>query len=131
MSVLDVLVGKKINELWMSDNDVQMTFVTDDGEFSFCCDADCCSESWINHINFVECLLGGTVESVDDIDMFSLLGVEPAATRQEYDQVLFHRIFTDRGSCTIEFRNSSNGYYGGSLEPWNGSTKSKQITEDF
>jgi hypothetical protein len=56
------------------------------------------------------------VEEVEEIDLFSLLGAEPEPTKQEVDKVMFHRVRTDKGVCVIEFRNSSNGYYGGTFE---------------
>ena len=129
--VLEVLVGSTVQELLLSQDATEMTFVTDKGDFSFYCDADCCSESWINHINFVDALLGGTVITTDAVDMHSALGVEPEATRQEVDQVLLHRVTTDKGVCVIEFRNSSNGYYGGWLTEGKGRVSGKSITEDF
>jgi hypothetical protein len=131
MSVLDVLVGKQVQELLMDEGREHIAFVTDQGRYDFYCFADCCSESWINHVNFVSALIGGTVHSVDDVDMYSLLQVEPEATKQEYDRVMFHRIHTDKGTCVLEFRNSSNGYYGGELYKADSKCKGEPITEDF
>ncbi len=39
------------------------------------------------------------------------------ADEKEYDCLQFYgyKITTDKGDATIEFRNSSNGYYGGSI----------------
>jgi hypothetical protein len=47
--------------------------------------------------------------------------------------VLFHRIQTPKGVCVIEFRNSSNGYYGGSFEEGLASLEENlhPVTEDF
>jgi hypothetical protein len=131
MSVLDVLVGKQVQELLMDEDREHIAFVTDQGRYDFYCFADCCSESWINHVNFVDALIGGTVQSVDEVDMHSLLQVEPEATRQEHDQVMFYRIHTDKGTCVLEFRNSSNGYYGGELGIARGEVTGEPITEDF
>ena len=40
--VLEVLVGSTVQELILSEDATEMTFVTDKGDFSFYCDADCC-----------------------------------------------------------------------------------------
>jgi hypothetical protein len=116
MKQLEQLIGCKILKVQLDDAKVYLNFVTDTGDVTYSCYGDCCSESWINHVNGVSELLGGTVQDVDEVDFFGLLNVEPEATRQEFDSVLFHRIKTEKGWSTFEFRNSSNGYYGGSLD---------------
>lgn len=116
MRRLEELIGRKILGVQLDDAKVYLNFVTDQGDVLYGCYADCCSESWINHISGVSELVGGTVQDVEDVDFFALLKIEPEPTRQESDQVLFHRIKTEKGWCTLEFRNSSNGYYGGWLE---------------
>ena len=110
------LIGKKILGVMANPDNDYWRFITDQGDVDYYCFADCCSESWINHVNGLDELVGYTVWNVDDIDFHALLKVEPEATRQEYDDVLFHRVKTEKGTCTFEFRNSSNGYYGGSLD---------------
>ena len=102
-------------------SNIYWRFSTDQGDVDYYCYGDCCSDSWINHISGLDELVGGTVREVDNIDFHALLQVEPEATRQEYDEVLFYRVYTEKGVCSFEFRNSSNGYYGGSLE---------RVTED-
>ena len=110
------LIGKKILDVMANPEMVYWRFITDAGDFDYYCFADCCSESWINHVNGLDELVGGTVQDVEEIDFFALLKVEPEATRQDSDVVLFHRVKTEKGVCTFEFRNSSNGYYGGSID---------------
>ncbi len=134
------LIGKKVLGVMAHPDKHYWRFITDAGDIDYYCYGDCCSESWINHVNGLDELVGGTVWNVDDIDFYALLKVEPEPTRQESDDVLFHRIKTEKGVCTFEFRNSSNGYYGGSLdyvEPDNASGFEKitadlvHIKEDF
>ena len=134
------LLGRRVLSLLMNPEHDYMRFVTDAGVFDFHCYGDCCSESFINHTNCLEDLLGNTVLEVDEVDMFSALGVVPEPTRQEVDQVLTYRLRTSKGICALEFRNSSNGYYGGSLEYVGESDyrhysalieQLKPITEDF
>ena len=110
------LIGRKILGVMANPDKTYWRFITDQEDVDYFCFADCCSDSWINHVNGLDELVGGTVLDIDDIDFYTLLKIEPDATRQEFDQVLFHRVKTEKGVCTFEFRNSSNGYYGGSLD---------------
>lgn len=113
---LEALVGKAVHQVLTDADKVFWRFVTDQGNVDYYCFADCCSESWVNHIADLDALIGQKVEEVEEIDLFSLLGAEPEPTKQDVDKVMFHRVRTDKGVCVIEFRNSSNGYYGGSFE---------------
>lgn len=73
-------------------------------------DGDCCSESWIEHVELPAGGFPAKVLQVDELDL-------PGSCDQEYDclQVYGLKIITDRGDVVIDYRNSSNGYYGGSL----------------
>lgn len=51
---------------------------------------------------------------VEEVDMDGY-NVDDGRTRQECDEAYGYKIFTDKGQADIIFRNSSNGYYGGSL----------------
>jgi hypothetical protein len=110
------LVGRHVLGVQMTPGKDYVRFITTTGNLDYCCYADCCSESWVNHVNDIDKLIDATVTRVEEADFYGMLGAEPEPTRQESDDVLFHRIHTDKGTCLIEFRNSSNGYYGGSFE---------------
>lgn len=68
---------------------------------------DCCSTSWFEGITGTEALFGGIVVSTEEetIDSFN--------EGYDYIQVYGVRIVTNKGRAVVEFRNSSNGYYGG------------------
>lgn len=72
---------------------------------------DCCSESWFEHIQDISEIKGMSIVDVEEI----YLG-EVTPTIQEHDQ-LYAIKFTTNGkwkdSWMLEFRNSSNGFYGG------------------
>ena len=73
---------------------------------------DCCSESWFEHVENFEALFGEEIRGV-------LLKAQEAITENvrqsvEYAEVI--ELTTDRGVCSLEFRNSSNGYYDGATE---------------
>lgn len=115
--ILQDLVGKQVNEVHLNANNEYINFLTPDGNFCFYTEGDCCSESWINHISGIESLLGNFVVKVDQIDMTDISDGEPGFSgKQEVDRIYSFKIFTSQGVCELEMRNSSNGYYGGSLQ---------------
>ena len=114
------LVGKKLEKVLVSKDRLAVKFVLAGGEEVIArCDADCCSYTWIEGVEFPS--LPAKVISVEDIEM-------PYATPPggkngpgDPDSVEFYglRVITDRGHLVIDYRNDSNGYYGGSLS-WPG-----------
>lgn len=79
-------------------------------------DGDCCSHSWIEH---VELPAGGFPAKVLSVSKLDLPGSTDNHPAHDYLQVYGLKIATDRGDIVIDYRNSSNGYYGGSLS-WPG-----------
>ena len=77
---------------------------------------DCCSFTWIESIDAPDALKG-TVQDVEEIDMPNLGNID-GQRHQGVDQVSYYglKITTNKGRCVIDYRNDSNGYYGGSLE---------------
>lgn len=75
-------------------------------------EGDCCSVSWIEH---VELPAGGFPAVVHEVQDLALPG--SCEDHPIYDclQVYGLKITTDKGDMVIDYRNSSNGYYGGSL----------------
>jgi hypothetical protein len=74
-------------------------------------EADCCSETWWADVTGFDALVGGTVLSAEEI---ALPEPEDDRGRQEYDQAYGLKVTTNKGVCDMVYRNSSNGYYGGS-----------------
>ena len=74
---------------------------------------DCCSETWFADITGVGALIGGTVRA-DEVSMDGY-NVEDSRTGRNATNL---RLQTDhrQGLRRHCFRNSSNGYYGGSIE---------------
>jgi hypothetical protein len=109
----NILVGKDILSVWLARDNQAIKFVCSGGAEIFArTDGDCCSQSWIEGIDDPS-VLRGTVISAEDVDMPEL-----DYDHEEHECLRFYgfRIRTTRGVCTIDYRNSSNGYYGGSLE---------------
>lgn len=132
------LIGKKIAGLAVSDDQSVLTFRIEGGEdVSYYADGDCCSESWFADITGVAALLGGTVTAADSVDLEGY-NVEDGRCRQDYDEAYGWKLTTDKGYADIVFRNSSNGYYGGSIElvterlsGWLGDKAMQDITDDW
>lgn len=78
-------------------------------------EGDCCSNSWIEHFDMPNNVVGATITSIEEhgIDAFE---VAPGKAESEYIQVYQTHFKTSRGVICLEYRNSSNGYYGGYLE---------------
>jgi len=106
-----ILVGKIIKEIRVAEDRGAICFVTDDGEIIAKAYGDCCSHTWIEHIELPAMGLPAVVSSVEDIDMPDL------GSPDDFDVIVYYgcKIITDKGEVVIDYRNSSNGYYGGSL----------------
>jgi hypothetical protein len=127
------LRGQRVEALWVSPEEETMVIVCGARQLQLPTDGDCCSQSWWADAVGVKQLVGATVTGAEEIDL-----PEPAddRSRQEVDSAYGLRITTDRGVCDLIFRNSSNGYYGGSSYPrWADGTDIpddyRQITEDW
>ena len=107
------LVGKTCVAVDLADDGGAIRFVLDDGsEVVARADGDCCSHTWIENVDAPERLVGAPILSVRDIAMPDL--GQPG----EYDVIAYYgcEITTALGAVVIDYRNSSNGYYGGSLQ---------------
>ena len=76
-------------------------------------EGECCSDSWIESIDDDQALLG-TVTDVEHIEMPDSPD-RPPHPEDEYTYRAYYglKITTNRGRCVIDYRNDSNGYYGG------------------
>jgi len=123
MSEFNVLVGKRINGLFIGDDAWALVFRDINGRhYCFRTKNDCCNTVWFNHVNGVETVLGeGNV--FDILRGAMITGVESKGWTDDrtdedgYDVIQdgFWTIATDRGYIDLEVRNSHNGYYGGSV----------------
>lgn len=102
-------VGKTISSVNLNKDTDELTFMFTDGTGAVCTtEGDCCSTSWIEHLEMPNDVVGATITGLDE----HALSEEHKSDDefiQTYDTV-FH---TNRGDIVAEFRNSSNGYYGG------------------
>lgn len=123
------LVGQKILKMFIDkDSQEYMAFRTESRDFIYFVEGDCCSESWFADVISIDALLGHTVFSIDEVSMGE---IEDDRGRQECDKAYGYKFKTTGGYADIVFRNSSNGYYGGSLRLINGWHSINVIKIDF
>lgn len=107
------LVGKTIKDIMVADDKMAIKFICDDGEHIARADTDCCAHTWIEHMELPA--LGFPCQVVKAED----LGIEDITDPdEEYDDRTLKyglKLTTDRGEIVIDYRNESNGYYGGDL----------------
>lgn len=105
------LMGKTITEIKIADDKMALLFITTDGDIIAQTDGDCCSHSWVEHVE-LPTELPAKVTSCTDLGMN-----KEDESNQEHECLRFYgyKIVTDKGDIVIDFRNSSNGYYGGSI----------------
>ena len=108
------LIGKTITDLQIAADRQALRFILTDGECVVLVDADCCSYTWIEHIELPALGFPAVVVSVEDLDMPEQ---PPSQFHKDPDVLAYYgcKIVTDRGELVIDYRNDSNGYYGGSL----------------
>lgn len=124
------LVGKVIKSVWINPHKTEFTLRCEDGDHSFEAYGDCCSSSWIEHITGVTSLTGAKVVSINDVDIETIEEHPEHECLQIYStQIVFE---SPHEPIEIEYRNSSNGYYGGSLVSIDTTLENmKPLTEDF
>ena len=129
MSVLNRLVGRRINGIFLNEDNTRVVFRTiEDERIGFYVFGDCCNTVYINHFqgvdvvgegNTFDLLRGALVTSVEEKEWVTL------DTEQDEDSWIdecvedgFFTIRTDRGYIDFEVRNEHNGYYSGHIDEW-------------
>ena len=109
----DGFAGRKLKSVILSNDKETIAFEFQDGYVAkFGAEGDCCSTSWIEHLTVPDDIEGQElVEAIDEC-----IGTEDVPDGYTYRQVYQTKLRTDKGeTITIEYRNDSNGYYGGYL----------------
>jgi hypothetical protein len=114
-----------------SEGEAALIFHTDlrDAPVMYRAFGDCCSQSRFADITGIQNPIGGVVIRVE-VNPLENYNVKDGRTREEYDKAYGWDIYTERGVCSVIMRNSSNGYYGGWIEPYNGSLSGHTILGD-
>ena len=124
------LVGRKILSYKLENEGDELTFFTDKGKIVYNTYGDCCSVSWFSDVYNFDALLGQVVNEVVERQKWSDEETKKAEAQGNYDVLSLYGylIKTDKGTCDIEFRNDSNGYYGGSCECVKDETKEENAS---
>jgi len=113
MSKQHCLEGKTITAIELASDKKAMRFMVSAGEPIIAkADGDCCSSSWIESIEPPAFGFPATVLKIEELD---LPGSNANNEEHECLSVYGLKITTDKGDIVIDYRNSSNGYYGGNL----------------
>lgn len=129
ISDMEILIGKIVKDVKLEYEKYNnhITFITDKEEYDFKCYAQCCSDTWIESVEGIENLIEEEVISTDwklaqdlsymEIDVYKEENKDFCANLATTAISVYGvDIITKKGICTIDFRNASNGYYGGSLD---------------
>lgn len=127
----DNMIGKQLESVALSEGNTKIVFKFQDGfERAFGVEGDCCSSSWIEHLEAPDDVQGATLLSVEEsggvpYDDHKCVGYDWEKSEAEnkaagycgHDVLAVYstRFRTNRGDIVLEYRNDSNGYYGGYL----------------
>lgn len=134
---LQMLVGRKITKIFMNEDNLK--FETDLGDpIVFGVSGDCCSSSYFHDFIGVKKLIdGGRVTEVKNVPL-SLEDSTVKVNQNDYEEIQCYGYQITAESeqfgeltAVFSFRNSSNGYYGGSLETASSDTVvTPEVTDD-
>ena len=132
MENLQKLVGKTIKKIYF--NEKYLKFETDNGNFCFTTEGDCCSESVFYDFYGVKDILGKKIKEIKEVELTTDDRMD-GKKYQESIAVYGYQIFwEDEGwgdrTAVFSFRNYSNGYYGGSLEDCKDTEVLPEIKDD-
>jgi hypothetical protein len=107
----NILIGRTIKSIQIAEDKMAIKFITDSDDVVMLVDADCCSHTWVEHVELPALGFPALVIDVVDLDM------NKEDEWNDYDLIQYYgcKITTDKGDIVIDYRNSSNGYYGGSI----------------
>lgn len=105
------LIGKTLTDIQLDDDKTAIRFVTTEGDVFALCEADCCSHTWVEAVESTLRRLPALVLDAKELDL------QREDEEVDYEVIQFYgfKIVTDQGEVIIDYRNSSNGYYGGDL----------------
>ena len=107
-----VVASVRVDSTKTEKDTFTMTFA--EGDSLICgVEGDCCSNSWIEHMEAPKDLAGAVVLAVEESAVVS--NTVEDDSDDALIQVYQTHFRTTRGDVSLEYRNSSNGYYGGNL----------------
>lgn len=113
MSGAEVLAGKMLTRVELAKDKKAICFTVDGERVVAKCDGECCSSTWIESVEMPAGGLPAKIIAAKDLDL--------PAQSDEDELIQFYglKLTTDKGDLVLDYRNESNGYYGGNLS-WPG-----------
>lgn len=116
------LGGRPLKSVTLSDDKSRIVFAFTEGpDVAFSVEGDCCSSSWIEHLDVPPDVIGEVLVGVEDAagvpwDGHTCAPCDPG-NKCGHDVLAVYntRFRTAKGDIVLEYRNDSNGYYGGYL----------------
>lgn len=105
------MANKPLDSITLSEDKETITFTFEDGtKVYWGVEGDCCSRSWIEHLTVPDDIKGQILDTVEDYRMSRDDDEDGYTTLQVYQT----KLITNKGNAIVlEYRNESNGYYGG------------------
>lgn len=117
--ILTRLKDRPLKTAEVQNNKERLALTFEDGSVqAFDAHGDCCSHSWIEHLESPWDIEGALITGIEESDGVRDSLDNVCVDGEHYECLKFYRtIFhTTKGDIVVEYRNSSNGYYGGSLD---------------
>lgn len=110
----EAIVGKTLTSVELASDKEAIRFTFGEETVVARCDADCCSHTWIEAVEMPAGGLPAKILAVSELDL-------PSQDTPDGDLIQFYglKLTTDKGDLVLDYRNESNGYYGGGLS-WPG-----------
>lgn len=105
---MDEFIGAQLLSVTVDPGREMFELVTSRGTLRAQSEGDCCSHSWFESVDIDG--IGGVITKFEETG-----GVEVPSADHECLQTYFGTVYTTTGRLCYELRNSSNGYYGGSV----------------
>ena len=107
------LIGKKIINITLSALREFLFVETEEYIYTYYAKGDCCSDSWIEHIDNPDSIIGQIITEI--VDSEGVPKEDEDLSKFDCLQVYKTTLKTEKTTFDIEYRNNSNGYYGGYL----------------
>lgn len=112
------LFNKQIKAIYTNEEKDILIFITIlEGNIAYEAIGDCCSQTWFESITNIENIIYNTITGIERKEFSD--GHDDKITKeldQECIRCYGYTFKTESGYTDIEYRNSSNGFYGGDCE---------------
>jgi hypothetical protein len=110
----DPIIGETLVAVEFNREKDELTFICVGGRYTYTTEGECCSTSWIEHLTIPPNIVGAKITGKTEPELPSFDGTPEGSSDQHEDLKIYHTAWqTDHGEVIAEYRNSSNGYYGG------------------